>query len=221
MKRQVFLDTETTGLKPPDHRVIEIGCVEVVNRKLTGEHYHVYINPEREVDPGAYQVHGIDYNQLKDKPLFKDIVEEFLQFIKGAEILIHNAPFDVGFLNSEFIHIEKDVQLDRFCEVTDTLKLARKLRPRQRNSLDALCQFYGVENAHRTLHGALLDAELLAKMYLEMTAGQHNFDMGNNPTAITGSQKQNQARDQRTQAIMHLPTAEELTASEEFEDIWK
>ena len=129
--RQIFLDTETTGIKPPDHRVIEIGCVEVINRKLTGNHFHTYINPQREVDEGAFKVHGLDYEQLKDKPLFDDVVDDLIEFVKDSEILIHNAPFDVGFLNSEFKHTQKNIKLEDLGKITCTLKFARQLRPRQ------------------------------------------------------------------------------------------
>ena len=219
--RQVFLDTETTGIKPPDHRVIEIGCVEVIGRKLTGNHFHIYLNPQREVDEGAFKVHGLSYERLKDEPLFASIVDEFIEFVKGAEILAHNAPFDVGFVNSEFKHINKGIQLEDLGQITDTLKLARQLRPRQRNSLDALCQFYGVENSHRTLHGALLDAELLANMYLKMTAGQHHFELGaDGSTHINETQKSQKLNDKRKTKIMIQPTKDELQSMAEVNVLW-
>lgn len=173
MTRQIVLDTETTGIGPEQgHRVIEIGCVELVKRKLTGKHYHVYLNPQREVDEGAFRVHGISTEFLQDKPLFKDVLDEFLQFIDGAELIIHNAPFDVGFLNSELKHAKWSKQLDHHCSVFDTLVMARKKHPGQRNSLDALCKRYDIDNSNRELHGALLDAEILALVYLAMTGGQ-------------------------------------------------
>ncbi len=219
--RQVFFDTETTGIKPPDHRVIEIGCVEVINRKLTGNHFHAYINPQREVDEGAFRVHGLGYDQLKDKPLFEEVADEFIAFVDGAEILAHNAPFDVGFLNSEFKHIHKTLKLEELGKITDTLKIARQLRPRQRNSLDALCQFYGVENSHRKLHGALLDAELLANMYLKMTAGQHHLELKSTLASETHALKQNsQATDSRKSKIIVKPSTDELSKMTEVDALW-
>lgn len=171
--RQIILDTETTGIgHEQGHRVIEIGCVELFNRKLTGKHFQVYLNPEREVDEGAFRVHGISSEFLKDKPLFKDIVSDFLQFIGGAELIIHNAPFDVGFLNSELKHVKWKKKLEDYCDIFDTLVLARDKHPGQRNSLDALCKRYDIDNSNRQLHGALLDAEILAFVYLAMTGGQ-------------------------------------------------
>ncbi|HRD68698.1 MAG TPA: DNA polymerase III subunit epsilon [Legionella sp.] len=171
--RQIILDTETTGIgHEQGHRVIEIGCVELFDRKLTGKHYHVYLNPEREVDEGAYRVHGISSEFLKDKPLFSDIASEFLQFVGGAELIIHNAPFDVGFLNSELKQLKWKKKLEDYCDIFDTLVLAREKHPGQRNSLDALCKRYDIDNSNRQLHGALLDAEILAFVYLAMTGGQ-------------------------------------------------
>jgi len=172
--RQIVLDTETTGLEPSQgHRIIEIGCVEVVGRKLTGNHYHQYVNPEREIDEGAIEVHGITNEFLADKPLFNSIAAEFIGFIRGAELIIHNAPFDVGFINHEFKLLQNDhARLESFCSILDTLALARKYHPGQKNNLNALCKRYDVANAHRELHGALLDAEILADVYLRMTGGQ-------------------------------------------------
>jgi DNA polymerase-3 subunit epsilon len=173
MIRQIILDTETTGIGTEQgHRVIEIGCVELVDRKLTGKHYHTYLNPLRAVDEGAFRVHGISSEFLKDKPLFGDIVSEFLQFIGGAELIIHNAPFDVGFLNSELKHVKWRKKLEEYCDIFDTLVFAREKHPGQRNSLDALCKRYDIDNSNRQLHGALLDAEILAFVYLAMTGGQ-------------------------------------------------
>ena len=179
--RQIILDTETTGMSresgehfTPGHRIIEIGCVELVDRKLTGNHYHVYINPMQDSDPEAIAVHGITNEFLQDKPVFKDIAQGFIDFIDGAELVIHNAPFDVGFMDMEFA-INPATALRRteqFCTVLDTLVLAKKMRPGQRNNLDALCREYGIDNSHRELHGALLDAEILADVYLLMTGGQ-------------------------------------------------
>lgn len=171
--RQIVLDTETTGIGPElGHRVIEIGCVELVNRKLTGKTFHTYLNPEREVDEGAFRVHGISTAFLQDKPLFKAVVDDFIHFIQDAELIIHNAPFDVGFLNSELKHAKWPKRLDHHATVLDTLVLARNKHPGQRNSLDALCKRYDVNNSNRQLHGALLDAEILAWVYLAMTGGQ-------------------------------------------------
>lgn len=173
--RQIALDTETTGLShAAGHRLIEIGCVEIINRRLTGKTFHIYLQPDREIDPGATQVHGITNAHLEGKPRFKDIVEDFKGFIKDAELIIHNAPFDVGFIENEF-RLINDLweKLDDYCLVTDTLVMARKKHPGQRNNLDALCKRYNVDNQHREKHGALLDAEILAQLYLTMTGGQN------------------------------------------------
>lgn len=177
-QRQIVLDTETTGLSTADdHRIIEIGCVELINRRLTGETFHQYINPEREIDAGAIEVHGITNESLVDKPLFADIATEFLRFIEGAELIIHNAAFDVGFLNHEFAKLGDAVRIEDICTVLDTLKLARDKHPGQKNNLDALCKRYGVDNSNRELHGALLDAEILADVYLMMTGGQVSLSL--------------------------------------------
>jgi DNA polymerase-3 subunit epsilon len=172
--REVVLDTETTGIDPRSgHRIIEIGCVELVDRRLTGRHFHVYINPEREVEEGALAVHGITDAFLADKPLFADVVEGFMEFVKGARLVIHNAPFDIGFLDSELQLMSSPYGcMADHCGVLDTLMMAREKHPGQRNSLDALCKRYMVDNSQRDLHGALLDAEILADVYLIMTGGQ-------------------------------------------------
>lgn len=172
--RQIVLDTETTGLKPEEgHRVIEIGCIELIDRQLTGGYFHHYVNPEREIESGAFAVHGIDNAMLANKPLFRDILDDLLAFITGAELIIHNAPFDVGFLDSEFDKSGKKLKkITKYCQVIDTLTLARQMHPGQRNSLDALCKRYHIDNSHREYHGALLDAEILARVYLAMTGGQ-------------------------------------------------
>ena len=174
MSRQIVLDTETTGLDPKQgHRIIEIGCVELINRRLTGNNYHQYINPNREIDEGAQQVHGLSAEFLQDKPEFKDIVQELKNYLDGAELIIHNAPFDVGFLDAELSGVGKEYgAVSDFCGIIDTLLLARKKHPGQKNNLDALCKRYEVNNSQRELHGALLDAELLADVYLLMTGGQ-------------------------------------------------
>jgi DNA polymerase-3 subunit epsilon len=175
--RLVVLDTETTGLNPQEgHRIIEIGCVEVVNRRLTGKRFHVYINPERVIDAGAIEVHGINNQFLEDKPVFSSVVKDFIAFIQGAELVIHNAPFDVGFINAEFSKLNNQTgSVTDYSKVFDTLAFARKKHPGQRNSLDALCKRYSIDNSHRELHGALLDAEILADVFLLMTGGQSSL----------------------------------------------
>lgn len=170
--RQVVLDTETTGIgSEKGHRIIEIGCVELVDRKLTGRHYHQYVNPQRSSDAEAVGVHGITDEFLADKPVFSQVAQEFYDFIEGAELVIHNAPFDIGFMDMEFRRVNMP-PTKTFCKVLDTLVMARDMRPGQRNSLDALCKNYGIDNSHRELHGALLDAEILSDVYLMMTGGQ-------------------------------------------------
>ena len=177
--RQIVLDTETTGLEPSEgHRIIEIGCVELVNRRITGNTYHQYIQPDREIDAGAIEVHGITNESLADKPRFADISDEFLAFIKGAELVIHNAPFDVGFINNEFSLLKQSLRrIEDSCSVIDTLAMARRQHPGQRNNLDALCRRYDIDNSQRELHGALLDAEILADVYLAMTGGQASLSL--------------------------------------------
>ncbi len=178
--RQIVLDTETTGLEPRlGHRIIEIGCVEVIDRRVTGNRYHQYINPEREIDEGAEEVHGISTAFLADKPVFADIVDDFLSFIKGAELVIHNAPFDVGFIDHELDLLNQPHNhVENISTVLDTLVLARKMHPGQKNNLDALCKRYDIDNSQRDLHGALLDAEILADTYLAMTGGQTMLSLG-------------------------------------------
>lgn len=172
--RQIILDTETTGLAPEEgHRIIEIGCIELINRKFTGKRYHQYINPEREVEEGALQVHGITNQFLQDKPVFATIVKEFMDFVSDAELIIHNAPFDTGFINHELKLTKQNWQpITHYCRIIDSLVIARQLHIGQRNSLDALCKRYSVDNSQRDLHGALMDAHLLAQVYLAMTGGQ-------------------------------------------------
>lgn len=177
--RQVVLDTETTGLDPSaGHRVIEIGAVELFDRRLSGKNFHAYINPQREIEDGALEVHGITREFLRDKPVFADVADDFLDFIRGAELIIHNAPFDLGFLDMELSLIEKHpARVVDFATVLDTLELARDMHPGQRNNLDALCKRYEIDNSSRTLHGALLDAEILADVYLAMTGGQTDLGL--------------------------------------------
>jgi DNA polymerase-3 subunit epsilon len=186
--RQIVLDTETTGLETSqDHRIIEIGCVEMVNRKLTGRHYHQYINPQRKVDEGAMEVHGITDQFLEDKPLFDAIAPDFFEFVVGADLIIHNAPFDLGFINHEITKLPGNIAaIETGCKIIDTLALARQKHPGQKNNLDALCKRYGVDNSQRDLHGALLDAEILADVYLLMTGGQVNLNINDQSAADSG-----------------------------------
>jgi DNA polymerase-3 subunit epsilon len=179
MTRQIVLDTETTGINPLEgHRLIEIGCIELINRKYTGNTYHQYINPGREVEEEAISVHGITNEFLLDKPAFTEIADAFCQFVDGAELIIHNAPFDLGFLNNELALMRSAFgSIDDHCRVIDTLVMARQMNPGGRNSLDALCRRYGIDNSHRVLHGALLDSEILADVYLLMTGGQKGLDL--------------------------------------------
>lgn len=183
--RQIVLDTETTGLEASlGHRIIEIGCVELFNRRLTGRHYHQYINPEREVDAGAFQVHGISSAMLADKPKFREVAQGFIEFIGDADLIIHNAAFDLGFINAEFARLSpKPAHVETRCSIIDTLLLARSKHPGQKNNLDALCKRYGVDNSQRDLHGALLDAEILADVYLLMTGGQTALSLGGNQSS--------------------------------------
>ncbi|MBN0987120.1 DNA polymerase III subunit epsilon [Amphritea pacifica] len=174
--RQIVLDTETTGIDPKEgHRIIEIGCVEMMNRRLTGRTYHRYLKPDRVIDDEAIQVHGITNEFLDDKPRFEEIQDEFLHFIRGADLVIHNAAFDVGFIDHELSLNNHQERVHDFCQVTDTLAIARKKHPGQKNNLDALCRRYGIDNSHRELHGALLDSEILADVYLMLTGGQKNL----------------------------------------------
>jgi DNA polymerase-3 subunit epsilon len=176
--RQIVLDTETTGLSAEDgHRIVEIGCIEIVNRRLTGRSLHLYLNPERDIDAGALAVHGLTLERLQSEPRFGDVAERVLGFLADAEVLIHNAPFDVGFLDAELARLQRPPFRSFVGGVVDTLAMARELHPGKRNSLDALCERYAISNAHRKLHGALLDAELLADVYLAMTRGQDSLEI--------------------------------------------
>jgi DNA polymerase III subunit epsilon len=180
--RQIVLDTETTGLEVTSgHRIIELAAVEIVNRRLTGNRFHRYVNPERDIDPGALEVHGLSLEFLQDKPKFADVAQEFLEFVRDTEVIIHNAPFDVGFLDQELRSIDLQPIAEHCPQITDTLRMARDLHPGKRNGLDALCERYQVDNSTRTLHGALLDAELLAEVYLAMTRGQETLLMDLGP----------------------------------------
>jgi len=178
--RQIVLDTETTGIDPKHgHRIIEIGCVELINRRLTGNNFHVYVNPDRPIEDEAIDVHGITSEFLRDKPRYHQIAQEFFDYIKGSELVIHNAAFDVGFMDHEFAMLNtRYPKTAEYCKILDTLKMARDLHPGQKNNLDALCRRYDINNAKRTMHGALLDSEILADVYLTMTGGQVNINYG-------------------------------------------
>lgn len=213
--RQIFLDTETTGLYPDQgHRIIEIAAVEIFNRRPTQRHFHVYINPEREIDAGAQEVHGISLDFLQDKPLFEQVAHAFIEFVQDAELVIHNAPFDVGFLNMELSRLAMPALETHVSGIVDTLKMAKQARPGQRNNLDALCRHYGVDNSKRTLHGALLDAELLADVYIAMTRGQESLLMD----LVTPQQLVENTGGEVDYAAMKLVTAdaEELAAHHQY-----
>jgi DNA polymerase-3 subunit epsilon len=221
--RYVVLDTETTGMPVTDgHRIIEIGCIELDGRQPTGRHYHVYLQPDRAIDEGAIAVHGITDEYLKDKPRFKDIADEFFEFIQGAELVIHNAPFDIGFINNEYALLGQSErsEISAHCSVLDTLVMARERHPGQRNNLDALCRRYGVDNSGRDLHGALLDAEILAEVYLAMTGGQTNLslagDGGDAGGGYVSVSKIRRISAEREPLTVLAATAQELAAHQEF-----
>ncbi len=219
--RQVVLDTETTGLESArGHRIIEIGCVEVVNRRATGRHFHQYLNPEREIDAGATAVHGMTLEKLRDKPLFAHVAAEFLEFVDGAELVIHNAPFDVAFLDSELnlwaaAAGAEPRSIRSLCSVFDTLALAREMHPGQRNGLDALCKRYSIDNSHRQLHGALLDARILTDVYLAMTRAQNSLGL-DDAVRITGVAAQAPSRDPAATLRVVSATPEEMAAHDAF-----
>lgn len=216
--RQIVLDTETTGLEvEQQHRVIEIGCVELFNRRLTGRSFHRYLNPERDIDEGAQQVHGLARDQLAKEPTFAQIHAEFLEFVRDAELIIHNAPFDIAFLNSEFGRLDSEAgEITDFCRVLDTLALARQMHPGQRNSLDALCKRYSIDNAQREYHGALLDARILAEVYLAMTGGQAKFTLSEeSDTALSRARRAAPPRfAEGVRIVVVRPSEEELAAHE-------
>ncbi len=213
-KRQLFLDTETTGLSPAEgHKIIEIGCVEMVNRQLTGNNFHQYLQPDREIDAEAVAVHGITNESLQGKPRFQEIADRFMLYIKDAEVLIHNAPFDVGFLQHELSLLAQSYpKLAEHCQIVDTLQMARKLHPGQKNNLDALCKRYSIDNSHRTLHGALLDAEILADLYLAMTSGQVSLLPGSDSEQQQARNEVRRIDANRPRLPVILPSAEELEA---------
>jgi len=221
--RQIVLDTETTGLDPKQgNRIIEIGCVEIINRKITDNTYHQYIQPDRESEEGAFEVHGISTEFLADKPRFADIIEDFMKFINGAELIIHNAPFDIGFLDHELSMVDPVWgKVSDHCQVTDSLVMARRKHPGQKNNLDALCKRYEVNNARRELHGALLDSELLAEVYLRLTGGQETLALGAEGSSSQPGQVSPIRRVDSNRPQLHVLRAdiEELKLHEERLDI--
>ncbi len=218
--RQIVLDTETTGLEVAhDHRIIEIGCVEIINRRLSQNNYHQYLQPEREIDEGAVEVHGLTSEFLADKPRFTDIAANLLAYLEGAELIIHNAPFDVGFLNYEFKRVYGDhFELTNKCEILDTLVIAREMHPGTRNSLDSLCKRYSIDRSSRELHGALLDSEILADVYLAMTGGQSSFSLDTDEDVTQTSQKviSQLSVDHRARLVVVPPTAKEAEAHAKY-----
>ncbi|WP_456448529.1 DNA polymerase III subunit epsilon [Thiolapillus sp.] len=219
VRRQIVLDTETTGLEPSQgHRIIEIGCVELIDRRLTGNDFHQYLQPDREIDAGAVEVHGITNEFLADKPRFADVVQDFMDYVQGAELIIHNAPFDVGFINAELEKAGGWNRLESYCSITDTLVMARNKHPGQRNSLDALCGRYDIDNSQRQKHGALLDAEILAEVYLAMTGGQSTLFQEEQGADESGGEIQEIRRlpPDRPALVVVRASAEEQTAHEAF-----
>ena len=215
--RQIILDTETTGLEPElGHRVIEIGCIEVVNRRRTGRVFHRYLRPDREIDPGALQVHGLTAEFLAGQPRFTDVAAEWIEFVRGAELVIHNAPFDIAFLDAELARLpEPPGKVGDLCQVLDTLALARQMHPGQRNGLDALCKRYSVDNSHRDLHGALLDADLLLEVYLAMTGGQGALTLDEAGAAAEVRTASKKAKRPRGTLVVVRATEAELQAHEQ------
>jgi len=217
--RQIVLDTETTGLEPKQgHRIIEIGCVEIVNRRKTDRHFHQYLNPDREIDEGAFNVHGIGNDFLADKPRFADIAQEFIDFIRDSELIIHNAPFDVGFIDAELKKLgRKWGKTEKYCSVVDTLMMARKKHPGQKNNLDALCKRYEIDNSSRDLHGALLDAQILLEVYLFMTGGQETLSFDSLQEQQAAEQTKARVVDVNRKPLRVIEaTAEELAEHEKY-----
>ena len=220
--RQIALDTETTGISTDEgHRIIEIGCIEIENRRITGNEFHCYLNPEREIDEGATRVHGQTLEKLSDEPLFKEVAKDFLNFVSGAELIIHNAAFDVGFINKEISLLEWDESsIEDHALVMDTLKMAREMHPGKKNSLDALCTRYEIDRSMRQVHGALIDADLLAKVYLAMTGGQDALDLDQ---PVLGSQE-TQAKNKENKnisLIVQKANIDELSEHEDFLSMMK
>jgi DNA polymerase-3 subunit epsilon len=220
LKRQVVLDTETTGIDPKQgHRIIEIGCVELINRRFTGNNYHVYVNPERIVEQEAIDVHGITNDFLRDKPKYREISQGFFDYIKGAELVIHNSAFDIGFMDHEFRLLDRNwVGTAQYCAILDTLAMARKKHPGQRATLDSLCKKYGINNSHRELHGALLDAEILADVYLLMSGGQIKFNLSAGDGSSTDTGIRRIAPDRQRLNVI-AASADELTEHEQRLDL--
>jgi DNA polymerase-3 subunit epsilon len=215
--RQVVLDTETTGLEVNEgHRIIEIGCVELSNRRPTGNIFHHYVQPDREIDSGAIEIHGIKNEDLKDKPHFTDIANELIEFLSDSELIIHNAPFDLGFINAEFSRIEScDTQVEDICTVLDSLELARKLHPGQKNNLNALCSRYAVDNSNRDFHGALLDAEILSEVYLQMTGGQESLSLSSNNETLHDSNFRHENSEKKQQKLRVIQANDKEKADHE------
>ncbi|MGS4880361.1 DNA polymerase III subunit epsilon [Photobacterium damselae] len=221
-ERIIVFDTETTGMNMSGphyegHRIIEIGAVEIINRKLTGNTFHVYIKPDRAIDPEAIEVHGITDEFLVGKPTYAEIHQEFMDFIQGAELVAHNAPFDIGFMDYEFRKLGlKDLKTDEMCKVTDTLDMAKRLFPGKRNNLDILCSRYGIDNSHRTLHGALLDAEILADVYLMMTGGQTSLQLSSGESSAAGAENEIRRLTSGRKALKVIrASADEIAAHED------
>lgn len=219
--RQIILDTETTGLEWKDgHNIIEIGCVEMERRRLTGQTYHQYIKPDRLIDEEAISVHGITNEALENEPKFKEVADAFLDFVRGAELIIHNAAFDIGFLDAELSRNGYDVRMRDICTVTDSLLLARRKHPGQKNNLDALCKRYGIDNSHRELHGALLDSEILADVYLALTGGQTTLMLGEHDEAEQNGEATFKRVGEEALALKVLSaTPEEISSHEQFLDL--
>ncbi|AWK81194.1 TPA: DNA polymerase III subunit epsilon [Photobacterium damselae] len=225
-ERIIVFDTETTGMNMSGphyegHRIIEIGAVEIINRKLTGNTFHVYIKPDRAIDPEAIEVHGITDEFLVGKPTYAEIHQEFMDFIQGAELVAHNAPFDIGFMDYEFRKLGlKDLKTDEMCKVTDTLDMAKRLFPGKRNNLDILCSRYGIDNSHRTLHGALLDAEILADVYLMMTGGQTSLQLSSGESSAAGAENEIRRLTSGRKALKVIrASADEIAAHEDRLDL--
>jgi DNA polymerase-3 subunit epsilon len=217
--RQVVLDTETTGLEVSQgHRIIEIGCVEILHRRTTDQQYHQFLNPEREIDAGAQEVHGISLEFLADKPSFSNIADDFIEFVTDSELIIHNASFDVGFINAELkLAGHKITDINTCCEVIDSLSMARKMHPGQKNNLDALCRRYDIDNSHRELHGALLDAQILADVYLALTGGQTSLSLAANSDSSAKRMQMQAGVDENRDALKVIyANDEELQAHDAF-----
>lgn len=220
--RQIALDTETTGISTDEgHRIIEIGCIEIENRRITGNEFHCYLNPEREIDEGATRVHGLTLEKLSNEPLFKEVAKDFLNFVSGAELIIHNAAFDVGFLNKEISLLEWDESsIEEHALVMDTLKMAREMHPGKKNSLDALCTRYEIDRSMRQVHGALIDADLLAKVYLAMTGGQDALDL-DQPVLISQERQTKNKENKNISLKVQKASIDELSEHEDFLSMMK